>query len=147
MGDSLVFLVLNETDFFILKVKILWKSCRNYPRGTFQDNKDKRAKFNTWSSVESRLRKAELDRETSTLLTDFISRGEYRIFYHWTREKLFQVIFEKSTASVHLIRLVQIHYWCTALMWKIVKMPIADWLPYHRPLYINVGFGLRKVTL
>ena len=37
---------------------------------------------------------------------------------------------------------VQIHYWCTALMWKIVKMPIADWLPYPPPLYINIGFGL-----
>ena len=31
------------------------------------------------------------------------------------------------------IDLVQIHYWCTALMWKIVKMPIADWLPYSPP--------------
>ena len=26
---------------------------------------------------------------------------------------------------------------------KIVKMPIADWLPYPSPLYINIGFGLR----
>ena len=110
MGASLVFLVLNETDFFfILKVKILWKSCRNYPRGTFQDNKDKRAKFNTWSSVESRLRKAELDRETSTLLTDFISRGEYRIFYHWTRENQFQVIFVKKL-SVHWNHLDKLQY-------------------------------------
>ena len=29
-------------------------------------------------------------------------------------------------------------------MWKIVKMPIADWLPYPPPLYINIGFGLRQ---
>jgi len=28
-------------------------------------------------------------------------------------------------------------------MWKIVKMPIADWLSYPPPLYINIGFGLR----
>ena len=28
-------------------------------------------------------------------------------------------------------------------MWKIVKIPIADWLPYPPPLYINIGFGLR----
>ena len=41
---------------------------------------------------------------------------------------------------------VQIHYCCTALMWKIVKMQIADWLPYPRPLYINIGFWLRKVN-
>ena len=27
-------------------------------------------------------------------------------------------------------------------MWKIVKMPIADWLPYPSPLYINIGFVL-----
>ena len=27
-------------------------------------------------------------------------------------------------------------------MSKIVKMPIADWLPYPAQLYINVGFGL-----
>ena len=26
---------------------------------------------------------------------------------------------------------------------KIVKMPIADWLRYPPPLYINIGFGLR----
>ena len=38
---------------------------------------------------------------------------------------------------------VQIHYWCTALMWMIVKMSIADWLPYPPPLCINIGFGLR----
>ena len=27
-------------------------------------------------------------------------------------------------------------------MCKIVKRPIADWLPYPPPLYINIGFGL-----
>ena len=27
-------------------------------------------------------------------------------------------------------------------MSKVVKMPIADWLPYSPPLYINIGFGL-----
>ena len=26
----------------------------------------------------------------------------------------------------------------------IVKMPIADWLPYPPPLYINIGFGPRE---
>ena len=35
----------------------------------------------------------------------------------------------------------KLHYWCTALIWKIVKMPIADWLPYLPPLFINNGFG------
>ena len=42
---------------------------------------------------------------------------------------------------------VQIHYWCTALMWKIVKMPIADWLPCPPPLYINIEFGLKSKLL
>ena len=28
-------------------------------------------------------------------------------------------------------------------MWKIQKMPVADWLPYPPSLYINIGFGLR----
>ena len=37
---------------------------------------------------------------------------------------------------------VEINYWCTALMRKMVKMPIAHWLPYPPPLYINIGFGL-----
>ena len=32
----------------------------------------------------------------------------------------------------------------TALMWKIVKMSIADWLPYPHPLYINIGFRLSE---
>ena len=41
----------------------------------------------------------------------------------------------------------QIHYWCTALMLKIVKMPIADWLSYPPPLYINIWFGLRWTSL
>ena len=40
---------------------------------------------------------------------------------------------------------VKIHYWCTALMWEIVKMPIVDWLPNPPPLYINIGFGLRLI--
>ena len=43
------------------------------------------------------------------------------------------------------VHLVQIHYWCTAPMWKLVKMPIADWLSYPPPLYINIGFGLRII--
>ena len=29
-------------------------------------------------------------------------------------------------------------------MLKIVKMPIADWLPYPPPLYTNIGYGLRR---
>ena len=33
---------------------------------------------------------------------------------------------------------------CTALMRKIVKMPIADWLSYPPQLYINIGFGLKS---
>ena len=28
-------------------------------------------------------------------------------------------------------------------MWKIVKMPIAYWLPYSPPVCINIEFGLR----
>ena len=32
-------------------------------------------------------------------------------------------------------------------MWKIVKMPIADWLPYPPSLYINIGFGLNVAYL
>ena len=32
-------------------------------------------------------------------------------------------------------------------MWKIVKMPIADWLSNPPPLYINIGFGLRLTFL
>ena len=39
-----------------------------------------------------------------------------------------------------------IHYWCTALIWKIVEMPIADWLTYPPPLYINIKFGLSVST-
>ena len=46
----------------------------------------------------------------------------------------------------HPYKSVQIHYWCTALMWKIVKMPVADWLPYSATLYINVGIGLSKLS-
>ena len=42
---------------------------------------------------------------------------------------------------------VKMHYWCTALMWKIVKMPIADWLPYPPPLYINIGFFCSKILI
>ena len=49
---------------------------------------------------------------------------------------------EICQTATHL--LVQIHYWCTSLMWKIVKMPIADWLAYHPSLYIDIGFGLRR---
>ena len=30
-------------------------------------------------------------------------------------------------------------------MWKIVKIPIADWLPYPL-LYINIRFGLRGLS-
>ena len=41
---------------------------------------------------------------------------------------------------------VQIHYWCTALIWKIVKMTIADWLPYPPPLNINIGFAKRDAN-
>ena len=51
--------------------------------------------------------------------------------------------FIKIKFLTHWLKLsVQIHYWCTALMWKVVKMPIADWLSYPPPLYINIGFGL-----
>ena len=32
-------------------------------------------------------------------------------------------------------------------MWNIVKMPIADWLPYLLPLDINIGFWLRYLLL
>ena len=46
------------------------------------------------------------------------------------------------TFKLKFFTLVQIHYWCTALMWKIGKMPIADWLPCPPTLYINIGFGL-----
>jgi len=27
-----------------------------------------------------------------------------------------------------------------------VKIPIADWLPYPPPVYINIGFGLRGIN-
>ena len=36
--------------------------------------------------------------------------------------------------------IVEIYYWCTVFMWKIVIMPIADWLPYPPPLFINIWF-------
>ena len=42
--------------------------------------------------------------------------------------------------------LVKIQFWCTTLMWKIVKMTIPDWLPYPPPLNINIGFGLSYMT-
>ena len=32
-------------------------------------------------------------------------------------------------------------------MLKIVKMPIADWLPYPPPLYINIGFELTLLAV
>ena len=52
--------------------------------------------------------------------------------------------FEITIFSGKKIYWVQIHYWCTALTWKIVKMPIADWLFYPPPLYINIGFRLSR---
>ena len=30
---------------------------------------------------------------------------------------------------------------------KDSKMPIADWLPYHPPLYINIGFELSCLNI
>ena len=64
----------------------------------------------------------------SSTLCDRPGKGRFRRNSYWTLN--FDEIF------------------CTALMWKIVKMPIADWLPYPLPLYINIGFGLRLwVTL
>ena len=54
---------------------------------------------------------------------------------------------ENEKCIIRVYFRVQIHYWCTALMWKIVKIPIADWLPYPPPLYINIGFGLSKKFL
>ena len=39
---------------------------------------------------------------------------------------------------------VKIHYWRISLMWKIMKMPIADWLSYLPSFYINLAFGLRN---
>ena len=41
---------------------------------------------------------------------------------------------------------VQIHYWCTALMWKIVNMPIVDWLPYllHCTLILDLDLGIKS---
>ena len=52
------------------------------------------------------------------------------------------IFFAKFPVFRLINRSVQIHYWCTALMWKIVKMPIADWLPYSLPSYINIGIEL-----